>query len=300
MQILDLTARVCWTSRVSAALLSPLHLTDPDAAEPVTTRNLGSDAQSQPEAPAHPIDETPTLDCNIELNSDHEQDDDLLVRLFTFCPVFHTYIRTQPDSDVEHQQPRCEDLHATAKGKEKAVEPDSDDESLFSDDDRAFDDDDGDDSMWGGDSDVSEERAVPPPARPLKRSATELDEDEDDDEDEAPTPKRHKSVSYGISDNDDIIIIDSSDDDMPTPVTSLNHPGPSTSRPRSSATPTAHKKTVLRERTANVAALKRWRSELRRLWKHRREMDREVSKNGTSVQLLQHLLTVVYRTLIHR
>jgi hypothetical protein len=242
----------------------------PESASPHLDRRLGSDAQLRPEALANPVGKTPTSDCIVELTSDEEQDDEVPVRVhLCHCvPKFYTYIRTKPDSDDDQLQPQCEDLRTEAKGKGKAIEVDSDNEGIFSDDDHVFDGvGDGDDSLWGGDSDVSEERAVPPPARPLKRSVTGSD-----DEGEAPAAKRHKSSSRALSEDDDIIVIDSSDDDMPSYVRPMNEPGPSKSHPPPSASTTQK-----HSQKEEDAAVKIWQRKLKHLWEKRKEMNEKVS-----------------------
>jgi len=196
------------------------------------------------------------------------------VCVYALCfPNFYTYIRTKPDSDVDDQlQSQCEDLRTEAKGKGKAIEVDNDNESVSGDDDRVFDwvDNEGG-SLWGGDSDVSEERAVPPPVRPPKRSATGSD---DEDEDEAPAAKRNKASSRALSEDDDIIVIDSSDDDMPSYVRFMNEPGPSKSHPPRSASSTQK-----HSQKEEDAAVETWQRRLKQLWKKRKEMNEKVSNS---------------------
>jgi hypothetical protein len=188
---------------------------------------------------------------------------------YACVPNFYTYLRTKSDSNADDQlQPQCEDPRTEAKGKGRAIEVDSDHESISSDDDHVFDGvGDGDDSLWGGDSDVSEERAVPPPARPPKRSVTGSDDD-----DEAPAAKRHKSSSRALSEDDNIIVIDSSDDDMPSYVRPMNEPGPLKSRPPPSASTTQK-----HSQKEEDAAVKIWERRLKHLWEKRKEMNEQVS-----------------------
>ena len=254
----------------SPVLTAPTGVADqPESASSHLDRRLGPDAQLQPETLADPVEKTPISDCIIELTSHEEQDNEVPVRVYACVPNFYTYLRTKSDSNVDDQlQPQCEDPRTEAKGKGRAVEVDSDNESISSDDDHVFDGvGDGDDSLWGGDSDVSEERAVPPPARPPKRSVTGSDDD-----DEAPAAKRHKSSSRALSEDDDIIVIDSSDDDMPSYVRPMNEPGPLKSRPPPSASTTQK-----HSQKEEDAAVKIWERRLKHLWEKRKEMNEQVS-----------------------
>lgn len=121
-----------------------------------------------------------------------------------------------------------------------------------------------DDSVFGGDSDISEERTVPPPP---KRSMTSSD-------DEATARKRHKSVSSQLSE-DRIIDVDDSDEE--TSIQSSNTAGPSRSvRPRSLEAQQVQKATRLQE--WERAALQKWQRKMTALWEGRKTTPQEVSQ----------------------
>jgi hypothetical protein len=103
----------------------------PSAAEPdmpIAPQHVNSDAELLPEALVHTIEQTPIA----ELDFDKERND-------KFIPVsppiairrkVYAYTLAQPYPDTEREpQPPCEKPSANAKGKQRAIEPESEPES---------------------------------------------------------------------------------------------------------------------------------------------------------------------------
>jgi hypothetical protein len=126
-------------------------------------------------------------------------------------------------------------------------------------------------SIFGGDSDVSDERAVPPPVRSLKRPTTTTSDDGDY---QAPANKRQKSAcSSEFSKDEEMNVFGDSDDEMP--YESSNTPGPS-KQPKSRPEPSAQKKP--RPQELELSTLRKWRSQMVALWERRKTLGAEVSK----------------------
>jgi hypothetical protein len=124
------------------------------------------------------------------------------------------------------------------------------------------------DSLFGGDSDLSDERAVQPPARRLKRSMVVSDEDDG----QTPAYKRKKSISsQGPSEDGSVIDIEDSDDEVATPIGTSSNVGPSNShQPALKRKPQKTPKEKEREREAELATVTRWRNEIVGLWKRKK------------------------------
>jgi hypothetical protein len=132
------------------------------------------------------------------------------------------------------------------------------------------------DSVFGGESDISEERAVLPPSRPLKRPMAMPGEDDNDDNNSEALKKRQKSVASALFEDDRMIVIDS-DDEAPS-IASSGYPGPSTAhQPSPELQP--QKKSKLQERES--ANLRGWRRRIKELWGSRRKISPEVSKSSS-------------------
>lgn len=161
-------------------------------------------------------------------------------------------------------------------------------DSIWGGDDSLFDGDDSRipsdlESIFGGESELSDERPVPPPARSsLKRSIVLSDSDAG----ETSACKKQKLISLeGHSEDDSVIEIEDSDDELASPGgSSSNDPGPSTPH-QQPPKPRIQRISKVQKRAADEADVAWWGRTMERLLEVRKTMDHTVSKNQASHDL---------------
>ena len=113
-------------------LIFPIAVETVNPIGPQLDRGAVSDAEYKtPKALVDPVKDAPTdSDEAITFpDSDEEQNDELPVCPLVVRPKFYAHRSIQPYSDAEDElSPPCEELSAKAKGKYKAIEPESEPE----------------------------------------------------------------------------------------------------------------------------------------------------------------------------